>query len=217
MPHSPRLLRPRRPTTAAAPGPTEYTNWITATVADVQMGSITNNSGRAVTSNATINQLGILSPGSHGNNDEYTLGLEFNSQIPPQGNIIALATLTLWWASTYDAAPGVIKLYISAHDADTPAATNTTTGDLRASIRPRTTATTIVTVTSVVQGDGNELDIDIAPVIQELVDRAGWTGTRIVILIDTHADTTTGEWQDVSSFDDAGPGAGAPPRLVIQA
>ena len=137
------------------------------------MGSITNNCGRAVTSNATINELGVLSPGSHGNNDEYTLGLEFNSQIPPQGSVIASGTLSLWWASTYDASPGVVKLYVSAHAADTPAATNTTTGDLRASIRPRTTATTIVTVTSVVQGDGNELDIDITALIQELVDRAG--------------------------------------------
>lgn len=182
---------------ASSPDPVQHHNAITATTRDVAMGSITNNSGRNITDSAAIVTAGLLPPGSHGNNDEYSLGLEFLTDIPVAGKTVVTASLTLFVNATYPS-PGVIKLYISAHDADTPAALSTTVGDLRASVRPRTTATTIKDVSSVTASQ--PIEIDVSSVIQELLDRPGWTATRIVMLVDTHEDTSVGEWQDFDHF-----------------
>lgn len=192
---------------AAATEPTAYNNQIDAASKDVQMGSINNNSGRTV-SGGVVTSSGLLQPGSHGNNDEYSVGLQFDTEIPPQGATVAEAYLTLYPNAPYDASPNTIKLYVSLEDADAPTALTTASGNLNSATRPRTTATTIIDVTSVTEA---RLDIDVTAPLQELLDRPGWTGTRIIVLIDTHEDTTVSEWQDINDY------TVNPPLLAISA
>lgn len=62
---------------------------------DTTMAGTANDAGRNVTNNAVISTTGLMSPGSHNNNDEWTAGLRFTSVTVPQGTTITSATLTL--------------------------------------------------------------------------------------------------------------------------
>lgn len=181
-----------------AAGPFQYHNAVNAAGKDVQMGSITTDSGRTVTDSAVVDTTGLLSPGSHGINHEHSVALAFDDEVPAAGKTVLVATLFLFANATYNASPGTVKIYVSAHDADTPAALNSDVGDLRSAVRPRTAETTVQDITSVTAALA--VEIDVTTVIQELLDRPGWTATRIVLLVDTHEDTTDGEWQDFDDF-----------------
>lgn len=173
---------------------------------DSMMGSITTDSGRAVTDFTIVDRTStVLSPGSHGTNDEYTAAAYFTGAAAIQGTTINSATFQMRADATYDAGGNVVRYYVSAHDADTPGALATSVGDLSATTRPRTTATSTWTQTSVT--GGTWYTVDITSVIQELADRPGFTGV-IVILVDTHEDCTNGEWQDYDSYN--GDAASAP-------
>lgn len=177
---------------------------------DSHMSSITDDSGRNVTDSAACSLTSsLLSPGSHGGNDEYTIAALFTGAAAIQGTTINSATFQMRANATYDAGANVIKFYVSAHDTDSPAALSTTGGDLNVTTRPRTTAVATWTQTSVI--GGNWYTVDITSVIQELADRPGFGGT-IVVLVDTHEDTTLGEWQDYDSYNGAAAGA---PKLDI--
>lgn len=177
---------------------------------DSLTGSGANNAGRSVTGSATVTLTdAILPPGSHGNNDECTIAARFTGAAAIQGTTINTATFQMRANATYDAGGNVVKFYVSAHDADSPAALTNTAGDLNITARPRTTATAVWTQTAVT--GGNWYTVDITSVIQELADRPGFGGT-IVILVDTHEDTTTGEWQDYDSYNGA---PAAAPKLDI--
>ena len=173
-----------------------YFNQVNAAAEDTQMSSIADDSGRDVTDFATVSSTGVLAPGSHGANDEYSVALQFDDDIPPQGATVTKAKLILYSIATYEATS--VVLYVSAHDADTPAALNTTSGDLNTTARPRTTAYSTVDVSFLEEAD--LITVDITTVIQELLDRPGWTATRIVLLIDTHEDTDVSEWQEFADY-----------------
>ena len=185
---------------------------VAVSAGDSQMGSITNDSGKNVTASAVVSTNStLLQPGSHGNNDEYSVACRFPSVTIPQGATIASATFTLRADSTYNAGSNVIRYHVSCQAADNAGALVTTSGDLRASVRPRTTASAVWTQTSVT---GNtEYSVDITAAVQEVINRAGWvSGNAIVVLVDTHADCTLGEWQDYRAYDSS---ASTAPKLSI--
>jgi len=162
------------------------------------MGSIANDSGRNVTNTSpvTLNP-NPVSPGSHGNGDEYTMAARFTTDAGiTNGLTITSATYKMTAQGTYDAGANVIAFLVSAHAADNAGALATTNGDVNTTTRPRTTAVSSVwTQTSVVIN--TQYSIDVTTVVQELINRAGWVaGNSIVILVDTNSTTSQGEWQD---------------------
>jgi hypothetical protein len=176
------------------------------------MGSTANDSGRSVTVSGTIATAGFVSPGSHASNDEWTAGLRFTSVTVPQGTSITSATLTLTPQATWCPGGITIRYHVSTQAADNAGALSGTSGDLNTTARPRSTADAGPWTQSCVTVDVAQT-LDVTNIVQEIINRAGWTsGNAIVILIDTHADTTLGEWQDYHSFDDSAANA---PKLDI--
>lgn len=171
-------------------------------VGDSDQQSGQNDTGRTYTNSGanSITAL-VLSPGSHGNHDEWTVACRFTSVTIAQGSTISAANFILTPQNTWNAAPNVIKYYVSAQANDNAGTlTGGTGGDLTSTSRPRTTATTAWTQTSITVNV--EESVSITSVIQEIVNRAGWaSGNAIVILVDTHEDCTQGEWQDYFSYD----------------
>lgn len=162
------------------------------------MGSIANNAERNVTNSSVVNlNPNPLSPGSQGSANEYSGGAQFTTDANiTNGLTITSATFKMTAFGTYAAAGTGVSYLVSAHAADNGAALTATSGDLNITARPRTTAVSAKwSVTSVTVDI--QYTIDITSVIQELVNRAGWvSGNRMIITIDTHADTELGEWQD---------------------
>lgn len=160
------------------------------------MVSITTDSGRVVVTSGVCNLTETInSAGSHGSNNEWSTGLDFVCTGINNADTITVATLRLQGNGTYDAAPNVVTLYASLELTGAPPALNSTSGDLRAIIRPRTIATTLKTVTSVVASTWYEWDLTAA--MQEVVNLPTYaSGNRVIALIDTGIATTTGEWQD---------------------
>lgn len=186
-----------------------------ASANDVHAGSINNDSGQTITSGAMVIDSShvtssILSPGSHGSNNEFSAGVRFTGVTIPQGVTITSATFILTAQATYNAGANTISYLVSAEASDNgPAFSASAPNDcLRSSsppagsnARPRTTAVsaawnqTSVTVNT-------EYSIDVTSVIQEIINRAGWvSGNAINILVDTNTTTTLGEWQDYYSYD----------------
>ena len=176
---------------------------VSSSAGDSEQHSIPSDAGRNVTGSGTCSITNTkLEIGSHSSGDEWSGAARFTSVTIGQGDTITSAVFSLKADSTYSASPNVVKIYVSAQDSDNAAALTTTSGDLNASGRPRTTATTVGVVTSIT--GGNWYDFDITAAVQEVVDRAGWaSGNALVVLIDTHEDTTTSEWQDWKSYDAA--------------
>lgn len=186
---------------------------VASSAGDVHAGSINNDSGRTVTSGGTILSLtdNPISPGSHGSNNEHSVACRFTSVTIAQGTTINSASFILTAQASYNAGANVVSYLVSAEASDNAPALSTgaTTGaSLRSDdppgtpvARPRTTAVSAAwNQTSVVVD--TEYSIDVTSVIQEIVNRAGWSsGNAIVILVDTNTTTTTGEWQDYYSYD----------------
>lgn len=198
---------------------------VNASANDAHAGSINNDSGRSVASGAAISSLtdNPVSPGSHGGNNEHSLGCRFTSVTIPNAATISSATFILTAQASYDASPNTVSFLVSAEAADNPVAFATAGAagaSLRASgaasppgNRPRTTAVSSAWNQTTVVVD-TEYSIDVTSVIQEIVNRAGWvSGNAIVILVDTNTTTTLSEWQDYYSFN--GDAAKAP-KLNIE-
>lgn len=167
---------------------------------DISQEGNGDNAGRVVTASSIITNSAILAPGSHNTNDEYCVGVRFPGVTIPQGSTISSATFQLNANATYNAGANVVKFYVSCEASDDAPALTTGNGDLRSTTRPRTTAFSTWTQTSVVVSTWYSVDITSA--VQEIINRAGWvSGNAIVVLIDTHEDCTTGEWQDYNSYD----------------
>lgn len=180
---------------------------------DSDMQSITNDSGRNVTTSGLIStNRALLGPGSHGSNDEWTVAMRFTGVTIPQGATINSATLQMRGYSDYSAPGGrTIKFWVSAQAADNAGALSSTAGDLNTTARPRTTAALAWNQPNVTFNVWNTADV--TSIVQEIVNRAGWaSGNAIVIIVDTHEDTTTNEWQEYSSYDN---GSTSAPKLDI--
>ncbi len=151
-----------------------------------------------------------LSPGSHGNNDEYSAAVRFLNVTIPQAATINSALFSLRCNGTYDASPGVVRYIVCCQAADNAAALATSgSTNLDGATRPGTTADSTWTVTSVTAG--TRYSVDITSAVQEVINRAGWaSGNAIVVLVDTHADTTQGEWQDFDAYNTASSSANGP-------
>jgi len=162
--------------------------------------NITSDVGRAVTANLGAAEPNpSLGPGSHSGNGERSYLIRFTNVTIDQAATVssALFKLTCW--ETYNAGANVVKFFVSAHASDNSGALVQADDNMNTTNRPRTTATTIHTANSVVLD--TVYDIDITAVIQEIVNRAGWTsGSAITIITDCHPDTTTGEWQSYWSY-----------------
>lgn len=189
---------------------------VAASTDDSNHSSGTNDVGRAVTSGAiTSGDLTntLLQPGSHSGNNEYSAGARFTGVTIPQGATINSATFEMRANSTYNAGSNVIKYHVSAQASDNAPTFGTGAGEnLRTANRPRTTAESANWTQTSVTG-GTWYSISVTSVIQEIVNRAGWaSGNAIVIIVDTHADTTLGEWQDYDSYNG---GASLAPKLTI--
>lgn len=181
-----------------------------ASTDDAEHASINNDSGRSVTTGSIIagdltNTL--LSPGSHGSNNEHSAGARFTNVTIPQGATINSATFQMRANASYNAGSNVIKYHVSGQAADN-AATFAIAANMTTTNRPRTTAVSADWTQTSVTG-GTWYSIDVTSVVQEIINRAGWTsGNALVIIVDTHVDTTLGEWQDYDSYD--GSAANAP-------
>lgn len=184
-----------------------------ASADDVHASSIDNDSGRTVTSGGSIASLtdNPISPGSHGNNDEHSAAARFTSVTVPNAATISSATYRMTAQGTYDAGGNTVSFLVSAEASDNAPALTTDAssgGSLRVSgapaptvDRPRTTAVSAAWNQTAVIID-TEYSIDVTSVIQEIVNRAGWTsGNAILIIVDTNTTTTQGEWQDYYSYD----------------
>ena len=179
---------------------------------DSEQNSIANDSGRNVTQFSVVfTNNTILSPGSHSSGDEWTVAARFPSVTIDQGATIDSAAFKMTADSTYSAGSNVVQYFVSAQASDNAPALSNTSGDLNVTTRPRTSASATWIATSVT--GGVEYSTDITAVIQEVINRAGWTnGSAIVILVDTHPNCTIGEWQDFESYDGSAANA---PRLSI--
>ena len=177
---------------------------------DSHQQSIPSDAGRNVTGSGTCSLTATkLEIGSHSGGDEWSAAASFVLNVA-QGETISSAIVSLRGNANYSS-PGTVKIYASVQDADAPAALSSSSADLNAAARARTTATTVLDVSSVTGGTWYEWDITTA--VQELVDRAGWaSGNRCIVLFDTHEDTTLNEWQDFDSYDGAAAGA---PKLDV--
>ncbi len=170
---------------------------------DGDQNSNANDAGRYVPGDASIiENATALAPGSHNNNDEYSAGFRFTNVTVPRGATISAATLTLRSSSGWDPGGINVSYYVSGHDTDDA---NTITDspftqNLSSVRRPRTTEYVVWdqsgTTTDV------EESVSLPDVVQEIVDRSGWnSGNDMVIILDTHEDTTLGEWQEYYSYD----------------
>lgn len=168
---------------------------------DSHQQSIPNDSGRNVTGTGVCSLTDTkLQVGSHSGGNEWSGAVRFTGVAVPQGATITSATFSMRGDADYNAAPNVVKLYVSAQAADDAPALSSSSADLNASARPRTTATAIKDVTAVL--GGTWYDWDVTAIVQEIVNRAGWvSGNAQVWLIDTHEDTTVNEWQDFIAYD----------------
>lgn len=178
---------------------------------DTNMKDVTNNSGRNVTNSGIIESTVISAPGSHGNNDEWTTAIRLTNVTIPQGKTITSATLSLrpvTWC------PGgiTIRYHVSTEASDDAGALTTVSGDLNTTNRPRSTTDAGPWTQSCVNSSTLET-LDVTNIVQEVINRAGWvSGNSMVILIDTHADTTQGEFQEYESYNT---NASEAPRLDI--
>lgn len=162
--------------------------------------NITNDVGRAVTANfGAAEPVLLVGPGSHSGNGERSYLIRFTDVTIAQAATINSALFKLTGEETYNAGSNVIKFFVSAHASDNSGALVQADDNMTTTNRPRTTATTIQTANSVVLD--TVYSIDITAVIQEIVNRSGWTsGSAITIITDCHPDTTTGEWQSYWSY-----------------
>lgn len=187
---------------------------LSANAGDTHAGSASNDSGKTpnlgVVSDGTL-----LSPGSHGNNDEYSCAARFTGVTIAQGATITSATFSMVPDATYSAGASVIRYHVSCDNADNSGALATSgSTNLDSGVRPRTTASAVWTQTSVTGGTRESIDCTTA--VQEVINRAGWvSGNAITILVDTHADCTVSEWQDYRAYNHASGGATGGPHLDI--
>lgn len=128
--------------------------------------------------------------GSHGSGDCWVGGARFTGIAETS---IASALFSMVADASY-ASGGTVRYIVSCHDIASPGAfTSAGDNDLEAGVRPRTTADGTLTASSVT--GGTRYSVDITGAVQEVMALPGFAGT-IVVLIDTHTDTTDGEWQD---------------------
>lgn len=183
---------------------------------DKEQGNANNDSGK-VPGNMSLAPVDdtVLNPGSHASNQEICAACRFTNVTIPQGATINSADFSMRANATYNASPNVVKFHAScqAHD-NAPAIGTSGSGadDLGSNNRTRTTADTAWTQTSVT--GSTRYTASITGAVQEVINRAGWvSGNALLVHIDTHADTTQGEWQDYDSFN--GVGATDGPKLDI--
>ncbi|MBP8055065.1 MAG: hypothetical protein KA314_04455 [Chloroflexi bacterium] len=176
---------------------------------DGYMRSIPDDSGRNVTNSGpmVIGGSASLIVGSFASNNERSAAARFTGADAIRGTTINSAILQVKIESEMPGA--VYKYYVSGQAADNPAPLTTTSGDLNITNRPRTSTYTLWEPSEVVQDAW--YDIDITGGIQELADRAGFGGA-IVVILDTHADMTVGEWVSLYSYNIWPPDA---PKLEI--
>lgn len=186
-----------------------------ASTDDARMSSITNDSGRNVTTSGIVSLTDTtLSPGSHGSNDEWSIGARFANVTVAQGATISSATYSMKAVSSYSSG-GTIAYLVSAQAADNAGTFVASGGNLNTTSRPRSTAVSSTWNQNSVTA-GTRYSIDVTSVIQEIVNRAGWaSGNAIVMLVDTDASTTQGEWQDYYGWDDTTDRTNNPPQLSI--
>lgn len=169
---------------------------------DANMTGIANDLGRNVTTSGPVSITNTLfSPGSHGSNNEYSAGARFAGITLPRFPIITSARFTLTPAATKNVAPNIINYHLSGQSADNPGSFTTSNGDLNTTARPRTTADCGIWTQASVVINSPASNI-VTNCIQEIVSRPGWSsGNSIIILVDTHANTTLSQFQDYFTYD----------------
>ena len=143
-----------------------------------------------------VSSAAVLSPGSHGSGDEYSAAARFTGVTIANAATITSATFSMRANATY-ASGGVISFIVCCQNADNAGALATSGAtDLDGATRAGTTADSGEWVQSSITG-GTRYSVSITSAVQEVINRAGWaSGNAIVVLVDTHANTTLGEWQD---------------------
>jgi hypothetical protein len=156
----------------------------------------TGGSGNVIAADMTAT---LLSPGSHGASNFWYVGCRFLSATIPQGSTINSATFSLF-AVAYPS-PGTINHHVVGQLAANPATFGTAAGASLSTSRTRTTASVTwnqKTTTNAYQA------VDVTTIVQEIVNQATFaSGNAIVIIVEVDATTTSGEWQDYSSWDNA--------------
>lgn len=155
-----------------------------------------------------------LSPGRHtGSGDCFSAAFRFTG-VTETGTITS-ATFSMVASTSYTTANPIIYV-VSCQAADSAGVLTSTSGDINATTRPRTTADSgnwdVRSVTA-----GTRYSIDITSAVQEVLNRGGWaSGNAIVVLVDTSTGSTVdNEWQDWRAVDD--PGTGNEAQLAITA
>lgn len=153
------------------------------------------------------------------NSASQRIGLRFTSVTIPPGATITAATLDLEFTSSSFDDPDVT---IYGDDTDSAATFTATSNDI--SNRTQTTATVNWTASSV--GTGIVTTPDIATIIQEIIDRAGWSsGNAVAVVIKGNGSSS---FIRIRAYDGAGTpvklnityttggGSGQPPRTMHQ-
>ena len=156
----------------------------------------------------------LLSPGSHGSGQEVSAGARFTSVTIAQAATINSADYSMVADATY-ASGGTVSFIVCCQAADNAAAlVGSGSTDMDGATRAGTTADSTWNQNSVTVG--TRYTVSITSAVQELVNRAGWaSGNAAVVLVDTAAATTLGEWQDYRAFNHASGGSSGGPHLDI--
>jgi hypothetical protein len=157
----------------------------------------------------------LLSPGSHGAGNFWYVGCRFLNVTIAQAATISSAIFSMENDTGYTS-PGTISLLVSCEKHTTaanPITFDTTTGgNLSTTARPRTTANTTWDQKTT-PGTPAYQTVDITSAVQEVINQTGWTsGWSIVVIVESNATTTAGEWQDYVSKDNT---KATPPKLDI--
>lgn len=132
--------------------------------------------------------------------DEW-FGFRWQSVTVPQGATINSATFSPWVISSVLDEP---YHDIYGQDADNAAAFSDGTGNEDISTRTQTTATYFWDVADLVSGGGFEAvsDANIAAIVQEIIDRPGWSsGNAIVFIVVGHTGILITRDLGISSYD----------------
>jgi type IV pilus assembly protein PilY1 len=144
------------------------------------IGKVTNQSsdGFEYASNGWVDSNnGIIALGQVGSND-LTAGLRFKFLGIPQGARVVDARLNF---TTYNATTSNFRVNITGHDVDNTWSIGNTTRNL--SQRARTNRSATWTFTDNVSASDRVTSVDIAPIVQEIVDRPGWSETNEMMML----------------------------------
>ncbi len=144
------------------------------------IGKVTNqdSDGFEYASNGWVDRSnGIIALGQAGSN-ELTTGVRYRFLDIPQGATVVDARLTF---TTYNSSTSDFNVTITGHDVDNSWPIASATNNL--SQRARTSSSVDWSVVENVQANANLTSVDVSPIVQEIVNRPGWSPDNEMMML----------------------------------